>query len=100
MTEGEALAASMARDLRFIQHPLQWPHWPILPLKLRNGHILDKEFAALLFAEGKPQIYFANLHDLPSGAAVAGFNWATVLGAFTTRKFASFEALFTDYTVD
>jgi hypothetical protein len=100
MTEGEARAASMARDLKFIQVPLQWPHWPILPLKLRDGHILDKEFAALLFAADIPLIYFANLFDLPTREAAGGKSWGDILGAFTTREYASFEALLADYTVD
>jgi hypothetical protein len=97
--ERERLAASKARDLAFVQHPEDWPHCPILPLKLRNGHILDAEFCALLFANGKPLIYLANLHDLPA-IMPAGKLWTEVLSAFKQREFPSFEVLLDQYTVD
>lgn len=98
--EQEAIAARKARDLAFIRNPEDWPRWPVLPLKLRDGDVFDKNFAALLFASGTPVIYFANLFDLPTGERGEGKTWANVLSVFELRIYPSFEALVEEYTVD
>jgi len=97
--EREAIAASKARDLAFVQRPEHWPSCPILPMKLRDGHILDPEFCALLFANGKPLVYLANLHLLPE-VVPGGKLWIELLGGFEQREFPTFEALIDQYTVD
>lgn len=46
-------------DLQFMQSPLVWPRWPVLPLKRHRDHNLE---CAFLYAEGTPKVYLGDIH--------------------------------------
>jgi hypothetical protein len=92
-----ATAERIARDLAFMQTPSEWPRWPLLPLVHRQLGWGDRKGCALLFADGRPVIYFANLLMLPKAS---GQTWGELLEGIEHQEYPTFEALAQDYRVD
>jgi hypothetical protein len=85
------------RDLAFMRNPLDWPKWPLLPLKLRDGSGHEVRFCGLLFADEKPVVYFGNVYALPKAD---GQTWRDVLSEFEFTEYETFEDLVAEYTID
>jgi hypothetical protein len=89
--------ARLERDLMMMRSCLDWPRWPLLPVKLRDGDFQDPQFCGLLFADGQPIVYLGNLFHLPGAN---GETWRQVMNAMQRREYPTLHALAADYTVD
>lgn len=56
-------------DLGMMQHPMEWPKWPVLPIKRikidpKSGY-RDTE-CAIMYADGTPRVYLCSMYSLSS----------------------------------
>ncbi len=77
------------KDILFARDPGQWPVWPILPLKRRNGDIFaDDGLGVLVDAEGYETTVFVSCAFMP------------ITTATPRKSYDTLEDLFAEWTVD
>ena len=71
--------------LAMMKNPNNWPQWPILPIKRPDKqHGME---CAIMYAEGKPVIYFVNMWELSKET-----KWSEL----PKKIYESFESLLAD----
>lgn len=98
----------LAYDLDVMDRPLDWPKWPVLPLKLRDFTTETTECHGFLYAfHGQPKstVYIGTLSQTVKVAnelAETGRKilWEEVLTHFKKRDFRDMAELASVYTVD
>lgn len=80
-------------DLEFMQKPTQWPCWPILPVKQRDGNFYDKDYCGVLMNDvaEKPVVYLTNMYFISPESS---------LDDVPKKLYESLEKLVTEWRVD
>lgn len=98
-------------DIRFFQKPNNWPRWPMLPLKKRNGKHHEPEFFAVALEQSTPPFEIhtgPSMYRLPELSdelkkeGVAHPTWRQVFDKAGARKieYATLEELFQIWEID
>ena len=90
---------SIDEERAFIKHSDEWPKWPTLPMKLRNGNVHDKNFCGFIFDDGQAIIYLANLFHL-ADTVKGPATWKEVLSTLPSKKYDNFDELLKEYRID
>lgn len=85
----------MRDDIEMMRRPLNWPRWPVLPLKRRKDG--DMECGVLFSASAapgaKPAVYKVGLHRIDGKA---GETWGEVLGRYEKYEYDNLQAVISD----
>lgn len=81
----------------FLEDPMEWPRWPLLPLKKRRGDFHADDFAGFLFAEGKPKVYIGTIFGI---RGEKGQKWSEVLADHQVVEYSDFDDLLAVWEVD
>jgi hypothetical protein len=94
------------RDRKMMHNPVDWPRWPILPLKPRDGMYQGIECGFLL-NEAKPTVYLGYIYALDAiykqvveETGDKHVTWDKIVAKLNKREFASWDDLLDVYTVD
>ena len=89
------------RDLAMMHSPLDWPRWPVLPLKRRKGQSYDHDdYCGFLFSDGKPTVYLHTIFGLGESKDGKGRKWSDVLAPLRKVEYDSLDELVTVWQVD
>jgi hypothetical protein len=100
---------SIAKDRDFMDRGLEWPKYPILPVKLRNGDTHNKYFCGFVFGyvDPKPIVYFGNIYDLNNIAdkiqketGNKEVTWGQILDTMESKTYSSLDSLVKEYRID
>jgi hypothetical protein len=83
-------------DKDFILNDDNWPNWPLLPVKLRNGKCFeDPEGFGIILAGSLTQVWIGGIFDLKEGARLKD-----ELAKFPVKEYKSLDELLETWTVD
>lgn len=84
-----------------VQSPMEWPRWPLLPLKhrKRNGH--DPGYLGFLFARETPPfvVYVGMMYEVAMKQPKPK-TWGDALEGIPTEKYDDIDRLLADWKVD
>jgi hypothetical protein len=85
-------------DLEMMTTPMDWPKWPLLPLKHRTRGFHDEGFCGFLVAVETPPftVYLGNIFAV----ALSGKQFGTACAELKTEYYASAAMLVADWKVD
>ena len=92
----------MEKERTFVRDAMEWPRWPVLPLKRRNGgDFADADYCGFLFDNGKPKVYIGIIFGLGgSGVCDGKKTWGDVLAPLPTIEYPDFDAMLEVWKVD
>lgn len=89
-------------DLWFLKHPMEWPRWPMLPLKRRNGAKFSDDFYCGLFVHGLGnggfRVYKLNMFHLPNSPLIK--TWDDAVKHIKFEHYETPEALIAEWKID
>jgi hypothetical protein len=107
---GRESSDRLERDRKFILEAGEWPKWPVLPLKRRDGDAAASDRCAFLlngFDRERPVVYLALIYHCDRVATkimdetkAKSVTWEEIVERLPSRQFDSLEALLGYYTVD
>lgn len=101
MTKPKKASKSSPRsDASMVSSPMEWPRWPLLPVKHRTRPAFENNYLGAIiadndFQDGNFKVY-VNLNIF----GLAGKSLADVTKGLTVEEYPSIEALVVDWKVD
>jgi hypothetical protein len=103
------MMASIEKDIAFLDQGLNWPCYPVLPVKKRDGNWNAKDYAGFVWAylEPEPVIYVGNMYSIDSvkksiqkETGKEEVTWSQILARFEKKTYKNLTEMMTEYMVD
>ena len=89
------------KELTFFRNTKEWPHWPVLPMKMREGDLNDPKLLGIVHASNQTRVYFANMIGLSTSLVEARpRTWFAALEGVDFQDYPSDVDLLIEYMID
>lgn len=94
-------AERRAKEKAFIMEPMEWPHWPALPVKHIDSSVIGHRPDAfgLIYAGELNKVYFTNLFAIADKKPQPK-TWTEAFAGVESKTYASIDELLREYMVD
>lgn len=98
MSKNNQAQSRLVLDRKFVSDPEEWPRWPLLPVKRRDGDQFHQHgYCGFMFADGRPRVYLGYMYELGAGYPKT---WGEALSKYKAVEYADVDALLSVWTVD
>lgn len=86
----------MNQDIEFLKNSMQWPRWPMCPVRRRDGDSTNQFCTGVVLSfAGPPRVYKLNVFNLPKVDT-----WAEALEGVEFKEYPTLEDLVVEWSVD